>query len=340
MSGRSMTVLGYVGVTRGHRRDPHRARPSRRGARRSPSRHHDGGAAVGGGADLEQVQRVGHHRAGQHVLDGDRLLVAGVGVGQAVDVAFLTLTLAKSVARGAVEVHAAAGGQGEVRGVGGADEAEAQPVRVGRAVAGVGGEEPLRGGVGADHEGDVAQAGQDPGAGGLDGGDARRAGGVATTPPGPRSSPGPGRRWRRRRSRGSRCAWCRRRTRTARRTRRCRRRAARRGRRPRRTPRSCGPTCPRGACRRRARRRRCGHQLLSSVPGPASAGAGPGLPLPDQVVGVVVAEQHVDHQLHLLAHVEVVDATPATTWPMTTRPSVARCTAAMANGTCSAVGTT
>ena len=65
---------------------------------------------------------------------------------------------------GAVEVHAAAGQQGEVDGVGGADEVKALPVGVVFAFSADGGEEAFGGGVGADDQGDVAEPGQDLGA--------------------------------------------------------------------------------------------------------------------------------------------------------------------------------
>ena len=156
---------------------------------------HDRRAAVGGGADLEQAQRVGHHRRAEHLLDGDLLAVPGVRVGQPV-AGVLDLDLREVLVGGAVEVHAAAGVEREVGRVGRAEQAEAQPVGVVRPVAAGGGEEALGRGVGADHEGDVAQAGQDPRAGGLEGGHARRAGRVARRHAGARSSRAPGRRWR------------------------------------------------------------------------------------------------------------------------------------------------
>ena len=114
-------------------------------------------------ADVEQPQRVGDHRAGQHVLDGGFFAVAGVGVVQAVAGVF-DLDLREVLQRGAVEVHAAAGQQGEVDGVGRADEVEALPVGVVFAFSADRGEEAFGGGVGADDQGDVAESGQDLGA--------------------------------------------------------------------------------------------------------------------------------------------------------------------------------
>src|SRR5690606_3590237 len=69
---------------------------------------------------------------------------------------------------------------------------EPQPVGVVGAVAGVGGEEPLRRGVGADHECDVAEAGEDAGPGDVDGHGARRAGAVAGGHLGPAPAEGLG----------------------------------------------------------------------------------------------------------------------------------------------------
>ena len=130
---------------------------------------HQGRPAVGGGADLEQAQRVGHHGRGQHLLDGDLLAVAGVGVGQPVP-GVLDLDRGEVVLGGAEAVHAPAGVEGEVGRVGGAHEVEAQPVRVVLAVAAADrGEEALGRGVGPDHQGHVAQPGQDLGPGVGDG---------------------------------------------------------------------------------------------------------------------------------------------------------------------------
>ena len=142
-----------------------------------------GGAAVGGGADLQQAERVGHHRGGQHLLGGDLLAVAGVGVREAV-AGVLDLDGGEVVLGGAEQLHAAAGVEGEVGGVGGAQQVEAQPVRVVLAVAAHRGEEALGGGVGPDHQGHVAQPGQDLGPGVGDGLGPRGAGGVGRRDPG------------------------------------------------------------------------------------------------------------------------------------------------------------
>ena len=134
-------------------------------------------AAVGGGADVEQVQRVGHDGRGQHVVLGDRLAVAGVGVGQPGG-GVLHLDLGEVRGGGAVEVHATAGVEREVGRVGHPQQPEAQPVRVVPPLAGVGRQEPLRRGVGTDDEGHLGQPGQDARAGGVDGLGAGGAGGV------------------------------------------------------------------------------------------------------------------------------------------------------------------
>ncbi|MEZ5253690.1 MAG: hypothetical protein R2689_07490 [Microthrixaceae bacterium] len=77
-----------------------------------------------------------------------------------------------------VQVHAATRIQAEVGGVGGAEEAKAQPVRVVAALALRRSEEALRGGVGTNDQGDVAQSGHDALTGGFDGHDPRRTGAV------------------------------------------------------------------------------------------------------------------------------------------------------------------
>jgi hypothetical protein len=79
---------------------------------------------------------------------------------------------------GAEQVHAAPRVESEVGRVRGAEQAEAQPVRIEHALALVRREESLRRGVGADHERDVTQAGEDACARGLDRLRARRARGV------------------------------------------------------------------------------------------------------------------------------------------------------------------
>jgi hypothetical protein len=155
---------------------------------------HQGRAAVGGGADLEQAQRVGHHGRGQHLVDGDLLAVAGVGVGQPVP-GVLHLDLREVLLGGAEAVHAPPGVEGEVGRVGGPHQMEAQPVRVVLALAADRGEEALGRGVGADHQRHVAQPGQDLGPGVADGlppPRRRRRSTLETRAP---VHPGPGRRW-------------------------------------------------------------------------------------------------------------------------------------------------
>ena len=141
------------------------------------ARHDQRGRAVGGGADVQQAQRVGDHRAGQHVLDGGLLAVAGIRIVQTVP-GVLHLHRGEVLQRRAVEVHPAACQQCEVDGVGRPDQMEPLPVRIVLSLPADWGEEPLRGGVGADHQCHVAQPGQDLGAGGLQGLGARGAGGV------------------------------------------------------------------------------------------------------------------------------------------------------------------
>ena len=121
----------------------------------------------------------------------DLLAVAGVRVGQPV-AGVLDLHGGEVGLGGAEELHAAAGVQGEVGRVGGPQEVEAEPVRVVAALAADGGEEALGRGVGADHEGHVAQAGQDLGPGRRDGGGPRGASGVAARHPGPGPAQGLG----------------------------------------------------------------------------------------------------------------------------------------------------
>ena len=66
---------------------------------------HDRRAAVGGRADLEQAQRVGHDGAGQHFGLGDLFAVAGVRVVEAV-LGVLDLHLGEVGLGRAVEIHA------------------------------------------------------------------------------------------------------------------------------------------------------------------------------------------------------------------------------------------
>ena len=86
------------------------------------------------------------------------LAVARVRVRDAVLRLFFTLTLREVAVGRAVERHAAASVEREVDRVGGAEQAEAQPVGIGPALARLRREEALRRAVGADHERDVADA--------------------------------------------------------------------------------------------------------------------------------------------------------------------------------------
>ena len=138
------------------------------------AREHEGGAAVGGGADLEQAQRIGHHRRCEHLFDGHLLAVPGIGVGHP-GPGVLDLHRREVVLGGPEQLHAPTCVQREVRGVGGTEKVEAQPVGVVAPLAPDRCEETLGGGVGPDHESDVAQAGQDLGARRRDGGGTRRA---------------------------------------------------------------------------------------------------------------------------------------------------------------------
>ena len=156
--------LGKAGRDGGHGRDRHRRAPAAVAPGEVGADETIAAPAVRGGADLQEAQRIGHHRRRQHLVGGDLLAVAGVGVGQPV-AGVLHLDGGEVVLGGAEELHAAAGVQGEVRRVGGPEKVEAQPVGIVLALAADRGEEALGGGVGPDHEGHVAQAGQDLGAG-------------------------------------------------------------------------------------------------------------------------------------------------------------------------------
>ncbi len=79
----------------------------------------------------------------------------------------LDLHLGEVLERGAVEVHPPPRQQREVHRVGRADQVEPLPVRVVAAFTTDRGEEALGRGVGADHQRDVAESGQDLGAGAL-----------------------------------------------------------------------------------------------------------------------------------------------------------------------------
>ena len=204
-----MTVLGKVGRDGRHGVDG----DQRRGAAAvAPgelhAREHERGAAVGGGADLEQAQRVGHHGRGQHLVDGDLLAVAGVRVGQAV-AGVLHLDLREVLLGGAEAVHAPAGVEREVGRVGGAhaDGSAASPGRPcarrrpGRRSpwAWCPRRRPARRRTG--------RPGSAPGRWRWPPHPRRRRRRRWTR--GPRSSRAPGRTWRPRRSPGSRCGWCR-----------------------------------------------------------------------------------------------------------------------------------
>ncbi len=185
-----MIVFGYRGVAVDTALDPHRrARAPSAGVVHAAE--HEGRAPVARGADLEQAQRVGDHRRRQHLLDGHFLVVPGVGVVEAVPGVF-DLDLGEVLVGGAVERHPPPGVQGEVARVGGTEEPEAEPVRIVLAVATDRCEESLGRGVGADHEGDVTQAGEDLGPGRVDGMGAGRAGRVARRHPGSRPAEGLG----------------------------------------------------------------------------------------------------------------------------------------------------
>ena len=99
----------------------------------------------------------------EHVLGRDLLAVARVGVVQPVP-RVLHLHRGEVGLGRAVEVHPSTRVEREVAGVRHAEQPEAQPVRVVPPLPRVGREEALRGGVGADDEGDLAQPGEDAGA--------------------------------------------------------------------------------------------------------------------------------------------------------------------------------
>ena len=235
MSGNSGRCWGYCGVDgadRAHRRHTLERAEVLLGERLAG--HDQRGRAVGGRADVEQPQRVGHHRAGQHVLDASFLAVAGIRVVQAVP-GVLDLHLRRSPRRWRRRgpsggAPAARSRPGSSRRSGGS---AASPGRscVRRRPA----RSTLRGGVGADHQRDVAEAGQDLRAGALQRLRAAGAGGVARADRDAVPAELLGERRRPRRSRGSRCGWCRRRRRAGSGASPGRPRPARRGRRRRRT---------------------------------------------------------------------------------------------------------
>ena len=131
--------------------------------------------------------------------------------------AFFTLTAAKSSWVAPCSSMRRRGVEPEVRGVGRAEQPEAEPVGVVAPLARVRREEALGRGVGADDQRDVDEPGEDLRPRRRERGHTARARGVATTTPPRPASPAPGRTSRRRRSPGSRCARCRRRRRAARR---------------------------------------------------------------------------------------------------------------------------
>ncbi len=104
----------------------------------------------------------------------DLLAVTGVRVREPVP-RVLHLDLREVLTGRAEQLHPAAGVQAEVRGIGRAEQPEAQPVGVVATLALVRREKSLRGRVGADDERDVAEAGEDLGASGRQRGDPRCA---------------------------------------------------------------------------------------------------------------------------------------------------------------------
>ena len=129
---------------------------------------HQGGTAIGRGADLEEPQRVGHHRRGQHLLCCHLFAIAGVGVLQAM-ASVLHLDGSEVLFGGTEKLHAPTGVQGEVGRIGRTHQVEAQPIWIVLAVAAHGLEEALGSGVGPDYQGNIAQAGQDLGPSVVDG---------------------------------------------------------------------------------------------------------------------------------------------------------------------------
>ena len=173
-------------------------------------RQHDGRAAVGRRADLQQSQRVGHHRRGDDLVDGVLLAVARVGVVETVP-GVLHLDLREVLFGRTAQLHPSTRVQGEVRRVRSAEETEAAPVRIVGVVGPRRREESLRRGVGTDDEGDVAQPGEDPCCARCRWPSLPRRTPRSTSRRGRPSSPGPARTSRRRRSRRSRCGSSRRR---------------------------------------------------------------------------------------------------------------------------------
>ena len=136
--------------------------------------HDDRSRAVRGRADVEQAERVRHQRRVEHVVDRHFLAVARIRVLEAV-LGVLHLYPGEVLARRAEQLHAATGVQTEVRRVGRAQQPEPQPVGVVAPLALVGCEEALRRRVGADHQRNVAEPGEDLRPRGRQRGDARRA---------------------------------------------------------------------------------------------------------------------------------------------------------------------
>ncbi len=106
------------------------------------------------------MQWIRHHRRRENVGGGHLLAVTRVRVVQAV-LGVLDLDGREVLDGGAVQVDATAGVEREVAGIRHAHQAEAQPVRIVPALTGVGSQEALGGGVGADDQGHIGQAGED-----------------------------------------------------------------------------------------------------------------------------------------------------------------------------------
>lgn len=242
-----------VGVARCHRR--HRADPYG-GRRPVPSceihaRQYEGGAPVGRRTDVEQPQRVGDDGGARHLFGRDPLAVPRVRV-QRPQGGVLHLDLREVLQGVPVHGHPPPRVQPEVRRVRRSEDPEPQPVGIVRPVPARRTEESLGRSVGADHEDHVREARKDLRSRRVDGLRPRRTGGVHTRDP--RSLPAQGLRERRSRHvpRIAACARCRR-------PRPSRCPASRPPRRPAphapprpRTRRIRAPTCPTGACPRRA----------------------------------------------------------------------------------------
>ena len=122
-------------------------------------RDHQGGSPVAGGTNLQEAQGVRYDRGVGHVIGPEFLGEPGVRVVDGV-ATVLHLDQGEVLSCRTMEFHTSTGVEAEVHRVGGPHQMKTKPVRVVRAAALIGRQEPVRGGVGADHQCHVTDPGK------------------------------------------------------------------------------------------------------------------------------------------------------------------------------------